>query len=90
MSQSFTRRARVAYYVAWLPMLALLAVLRVKVIMGGIELYVPDHWTIVITGSPTMGAFENKTRQRRPAEDVGAARLVIEGSVVMGGVEIKN
>lgn len=27
MSQSFTRRARVAYYLAWLPMIALLAVL---------------------------------------------------------------
>ena len=66
------------------------AVIHVKAVMGGIELAVPDDWNIVISGNPMMGAFEDKTRQRRSAQDAGAPRLVIEGSVVMGGVEISN
>jgi hypothetical protein len=64
--------------------------LQVRAVMGGIELYVPDHWAIVIRGNPMMGAFENKTRQRPAAKEPDAPRLVVEGSVVMGGVEIKN
>jgi predicted membrane protein len=66
------------------------AVLTVKAVMGGIELYVPDDWEIVVRGNPTMGAFENKTRQRAMILGDDAPRLVIDGSVVMGGVEIKN
>jgi predicted membrane protein len=66
------------------------AVIRVKAVMGGIELTVPGDWKIVISGNPMMGAFENKTRQRPSAQDPDAPRLVIEGSVVMGGVEIGN
>lgn len=66
------------------------AVLRVRAVMGGIELYVPDDWQIVVQGNPMMGAFENKTRQRQASHAGDAPRLVIEGSVVMGGVEIKN
>jgi predicted membrane protein len=66
------------------------AVLHLKIVMGGVELYVPDDWSIVVRGNPTLGAFENKTRQRAAALGDDAPRLVIEGSVVMGGVEIKN
>jgi predicted membrane protein len=66
------------------------AVLRVRAVMGGIELYVPDDWQIVVKGNPMLGAFENKTRQRQASTTGDAPRLVIEGSVVMGGVEIKN
>jgi len=66
------------------------ATIKVKAVMGGIELSVPDDWNIVIKGSPMLGAYENKTRQRRDAAEPDAPRLVIEGSVVMGGVEIRN
>jgi len=66
------------------------AVIRVKAVMGGIELAVPDDWSIVLQGNPMMGAFENKTRQRHATPGVDAPRLVIEGSVVMGGVEVGN
>lgn len=66
------------------------AVIQVRAVMGGIELYVPDDWNIVVKGSPMMGAFENKTRQRYSKQGADAPRLVIEGLVVMGGVEISN
>jgi predicted membrane protein len=66
------------------------AVLRVRVIMGGVELKVPEDWTIVVRGTPILGAFENKTRRRSAPEPESEQRLIIDGAVVMGGVEIRN
>jgi hypothetical protein len=54
--------------------------------MGGVEIKVPRDWSISIVGTPTLGGIEDKTI---PPMSPGK-RLVIEGSVVMGGVEIGN
>jgi predicted membrane protein len=62
------------------------AVLRLSVIMGGVEIKVPREWSISVIGSPTLGGIEDKTV---PPMTPGK-RLVIEGSVIMGGVEISN
>ena len=62
------------------------AVLRLSIIMGGVEIKVPREWSVVINGSPLLGGMEDKTI---PPMSPGK-RLVIEGSVVMGGVEISN
>ena len=62
------------------------AVLHLSVVMGGVEIQVPRDWSVVMNGSPLLGGMEDKTvppmSQRK--------RLVIEGSVIMGGVEISN
>ncbi|HEX7686529.1 MAG TPA: DUF5668 domain-containing protein [Burkholderiaceae bacterium] len=60
--------------------------LHLSVIMGGVEIKVPRDWSISIAGTPTLGGIEDKTI---PPMAPGK-RLVIEGSVVMGGVEISN
>jgi predicted membrane protein len=60
--------------------------LHLSVIMGGVEIKVPRDWSISIVGTPTLGGIEDKTI---PPMSPGK-RLVIEGSVVMGGVEIGN
>lgn len=62
------------------------AVLQVFAVWGGISLKVPADWTIVSNGIPIMGGIEDKTIPPMTA----TKRLVIEGYVVMGGVEIKN
>ena len=62
------------------------AVLNLSVVMGGVEIRVPREWSVVINGSPLLGGMEDKTV---PPMSLGK-RLVIEGSVVMGGVEISN
>lgn len=62
------------------------AVLDTIAIMGGIEIRVPDDWTVESRGMAVLGGFEDKTR--RPLDD--RRRLVITGLAVMGGVEIKN
>jgi hypothetical protein len=64
------------------------AVLDVDLWMGGLEVFVPRRWRIRTEVSPVMGGVEDKTRQDDPGPN--AKRLVVRGSVVMGGVEIKN
>jgi predicted membrane protein len=60
--------------------------LYLSVIMGGVEIKVPRDWSVSINGTPTLGGIEDKTV---PPMTPGK-RLVIAGSVVMGGVEISN
>ncbi len=60
--------------------------LHLSIIMGGVEIRVPRDWSITIAGTPTLGGIEDRTV---PPTTPGK-RLVIEGSVVMGGVEISN
>ena len=67
------------------------AVLHVRAIMGGIELRIPDNWSLTVRGTPVMGAFEDKTRSRGSgAGEAEGPRLILEGSVIMGAVEIRN
>jgi len=62
------------------------AVLHLSIIMGGVEIKVPREWSVSVNGSPVLGGIEDKTV---PPMTPGK-RLVIEGSVIMGGVEISN
>jgi predicted membrane protein len=62
------------------------AVIDVFTLMGGVEMRVPEDWLVIIEGFPFMGGFEDKTRP--PKESV--KHLVIKGTAMMGGLEIKN
>lgn len=59
----------------------------VFVLWGGIEIRVPDDWTVDLRGQPIMGGFVDSTRPPALATE---KRLVIRGVVLMGGLEIKN
>jgi len=62
------------------------AVLNVFALWGGIEIRVPQDWSVVTNGVPILGGIEDKTiPPMQPAK-----RLVIDGYAIMGGVEIKN
>ena len=63
------------------------AVFDVFAMWGGIEIRVPESWTVIIRATPIMGAIEDQTR---PVAAAGAHRLTVRGFVLMGGVEIKN
>lgn len=61
-------------------------VLEASTIMGGIDLWVPTHWQVVMQGAPVLGALEdNTTKPENPAK-----KLIIKSSVVMGAVEVNN
>jgi predicted membrane protein len=62
------------------------AVLDAMALMGGVEVKVPEDWTVETRGIALLGAFEDKTR--RPLDD--RKKLVVTGLAVMGGVEVKN
>jgi hypothetical protein len=62
------------------------AVLNMFVVFGGATLKVPADWTVVIQGTPIMGAFEEKTAMVGD----GSKRLIVKGYAIMGGVEIRN
>ena len=62
------------------------AVLDVFVLMGGVEVTIPDNWQVVGRLTPIMAGFEDKTR---PPKESGP-KLIIKGMAVMGGVTVKN
>lgn len=53
---------------------------------GGIEIKVPESWTVVVRGLPLLGGFEDKTKG--PAD--GGQTLIVKGLAIMGAVEIDN
>jgi hypothetical protein len=63
------------------------AVLDVFALWGGIEVRVPEDWTVVSKVIPFMGGFDDKTR---PPRGAGPHRLIVRGFVIMAGVEVKN
>ena len=63
------------------------AVIDIFCMWGGIEIRVPEDWTVVSHLVPIMGGVEDKTR---PPQTATAHRLTLRGMALMGGVEIKN
>jgi hypothetical protein len=62
------------------------AVIDVFAMWGGVEIRVPEEWEVVNRGNAFLGGFENKTRPLPGARK----RLVVTGTAIMGGVEVKN
>jgi predicted membrane protein len=64
-----------------------LAVVDLFVMMGGVKIFVPPHWTVSLEVVPLLGGVHDKTRSvaSNPAQ-----HLLVRGTVVMGGVEISN
>lgn len=59
---------------------------------GGIDIKVPEDWTVITRVMPLMGGVEDKTRAPQTLQEkpLPEKRLVVRGIVVMGGVVIKN
>jgi predicted membrane protein len=63
------------------------AVIDVFALWGGIEIRVPQDWTVVSHVTPVLGGVDDQTR---PPQTASRHRLVLRGFIVMAGVEIKN
>jgi len=63
------------------------AVIDIFVMWGGIEIRVPENWSVSSRIVPLMAGVEDKTRPPQSATD---HRLELRGFALMGGVEIKN
>lgn len=62
------------------------AVLDIFAFWGGIEIKVPEDWEVVNRGNAFLGGFVNNARPIPGAKK----RLVVTGTAIMGGVEVKN
>jgi hypothetical protein len=63
------------------------AIIDVLAFWGGIEIRVPRGWHIENQVVPILGGIVDKTDRDVPA---GAPTLIIRGSAIMGGVEVKH
>jgi hypothetical protein len=63
------------------------AYIDVFALWGGIEIRVPDTWTIESHVVPILGGVDDQTRAPQSA---AMHRLILRGFAIMGGVEIKN
>ena len=61
--------------------------LEVHLLMGGVNLIVPEDWAVDFDGAPIMGSVEDHSR---PPAGEPRGRLRVHGSVVMSSVIIKN
>ena len=68
------------------------ATLEINCIFGGAEVRVPDSWVVAFRGAPVFGGVEDKTRLRHGGDAADPRRKVLNivGTVVFGGLEIKN
>lgn len=66
------------------------AVIKIAAVFGGAEIKVPDTWLVVVRGTAFMGGIVNSTKAPDPVLVPNPKRLLVKGSVVFGGVEIKN
>jgi len=55
---------------------------------GGIEVVVPENWRVESDVTPVMGTFEDDRNLATTEEPV--ATLVLRGTVIMGGVVVRN
>jgi predicted membrane protein len=58
-------------------------------IFGGVEIWAPDNWDVVVQGASILGGFDDKTH-RAPDDGVKRPRMIIRGSALFGGVVVKN
>ncbi len=68
------------------------AVLYIEAIFGGIEVTVPDRWTVIYEGQSIFGGYSDETRPPLP-EVPGAPprkKLILRGRAVFGGISVKN
>jgi hypothetical protein len=66
------------------------AVIDVNVVCGGLEVRVPDNWTIINRAVTIFGGVEDKTMQSKAEPNAKSPHLVITGSVVFGGISLRN
>lgn len=63
------------------------AVIQGLALWGGIEIKVPEDWSVRSSVLPLMGGFEDKTR---PPKEGGKKTLHVRGLAIMGGIEVHN
>ncbi len=64
--------------------------IEVFVMMGGIDLKVPESWRVVIDVTAFMGGANYRKRGQQPPTEGPQKVLTVSGFVFMGGVDVKH
>ena len=62
--------------------------LNLTALFGGVEVIVPQDWQVSISGTPILGAIENKTTWT--GEEKDGKKVTCRCTVAFGGIEIRN
>ncbi len=65
------------------------ALINATAMFGGIEIKVPDTWSVTLRGIPLLGGFSDETHHPR-ATELRPKRLIVKGLAMFGGVSVKN
>ena len=63
--------------------------IEANAMFGGIEIKVPEHWRVLVRGSGIFGGYSDETVQP-VGGDTKHPELIITGTAVFGGVNVKN
>lgn len=64
--------------------------MSLQAFFGGIDLIVPEGWSVEIRGIPFFGGIEDSRHHRVVPQGESRQKLVINAMAIFGGVEIKN
>jgi hypothetical protein len=64
--------------------------IQCRAMLGGLEIVVPTNWSVTVRVVPILGGFDNKASAKPAANGVLVKTLIVEGMVLLGGIEIKN
>ncbi|UCD36898.1 MAG: hypothetical protein JSW54_08640 [Fidelibacterota bacterium] len=62
--------------------------LSLTALFGGVEIIVPREWQLSVSGTPILGAIENKTTLKEGADKI--IKVSCSCTVAFGAIEIKN
>jgi predicted membrane protein len=63
-------------------------VLNIEAIFGGVSLFVPNTWRLEVNIESVLGGVDDDRRIIEPVDST--RKLIIKGSAIFGGVEIRN
>jgi predicted membrane protein len=66
------------------------AVVDVNAMFGGVELRIPETWTVNLKGTGIFGGFDDKTTHPNPVDGAKPPELTVTGMAMFGGVSVQN
>jgi predicted membrane protein len=64
--------------------------LNIEAVFGGVLIYIPDNWQLDVKLESVLGGVDDRHRFKVTDALDKSRKLIIKGSVVFGGVEIRN